>query len=116
MPVRFKNVALGLGSDGRLLGIATSIFMWACRIIKSVVRRLGKVFRIGYYGRRDGLDCIWLVNSDGVYEQTLDHDFLFKHYEIVMLSDESSLYGVRRPKLPPTRKPNGSKIRKSRSR
>ena len=83
---------------------------------KSVVRRLGKVFRIGYYGRRDGLDCIWLVNSDGVYEQTLDHDFLFKHYEIVMLSDESSLYGVRRPKLPPTRKPNGSKIRKSRSR
>jgi hypothetical protein len=31
---------------------------------------VGRQFRIGYYSRQDGLDCIWLVNENGGYEQT----------------------------------------------
>ena len=27
--------------------------------------RIGRRFRIGYYSRQDGLDCIWLVNEKG---------------------------------------------------
>jgi len=68
----------------------------------------GKVFRIGYYGRKDGLDCVWLVDESGEYEQTTDHDFLFKYFDIIMISDETDLYGVNRPKLPAIRKATGS--------
>ncbi len=81
---------------------------------KSVVQRTtadrarkkdhGRVFRIGYYGEQDGLDCIWLVNDLGEYEQTTDHDCLFDHYDIIMISDETDLYGKKRPKLPPIRR------------
>src|SRR6266849_7716144 len=39
-------------------------------------KNVGRRFRIGYYSRMDGLDCIWLVNEEGKYEQTIDHDFL----------------------------------------
>jgi hypothetical protein len=68
-------------------------------------RDLGRVFRVGYYGQLDGLDCVWLVNESGEYEQTTDHDCLFKHFEIIVTSDEKSLYGRKRPKLPAVRKP-----------
>src|SRR5436305_13757130 len=63
-----------------------------------------KIFRIGYYGQNDGLDCIWLVNDDGVYEQTTTHDYLFRHYDILMISAERSLYGRNCAKIPPIRK------------
>jgi hypothetical protein len=64
----------------------------------------GRVFRIGYYGEQDGLDCIWLVNDLGEYEQTTDHSQLFGDFDIIMISDETDLYGNNRPKLPVTRK------------
>jgi hypothetical protein len=47
----------------------------------------------------DGLDCIWLVNEQGEYEQTIDHDFLTKFFEIESVSRERSLYGKNRPPL-----------------
>lgn len=60
-------------------------------------KNVGRRFRIGYYSKMDGLDCIWLVNEQGHYEQTIDHDFLKKFFEIESVSRERSLYGKNRP-------------------
>jgi hypothetical protein len=60
-----------------------------------------KRFRVGYYSWQDGLDCIWLVNDDGEYQETIDHEFLNKFFEIELLSKERSLYGKNRPRLAP---------------
>ncbi len=62
-------------------------------------KNVGRRFRIGYYGMMDGLDCIWLVNEQGKYEQTIDHDFLLEHFEIESISKERSLYGRKRPQF-----------------
>jgi len=55
---------------------------------------VGRQFRVGYYSRKDGLDCIWLVNENGEYEQTTDRDFLVKYFEIERLSQGKNFYGV----------------------
>jgi hypothetical protein len=55
---------------------------------------LGRQFRVGYYSRKDGLDCIWLVNENGKYEQATDRDFLLKYFQIECLSRERNFYGV----------------------
>jgi hypothetical protein len=60
-------------------------------------KNVGRRFRVGYYSKNDGLDCIWLVNEQGEYEQTIDHDFLKKYFEIESISRERSLYGRNRP-------------------
>jgi hypothetical protein len=70
-----------------------------CSVI-SVRRRAGKlkagqVFRVGYYSRMDGLDCIWLVDKTGSYRQTIDHEFLNRFFEIQSVAKERSLYGGR---------------------
>ena len=62
-------------------------------------KHVGRRFRVGYYSRKDGLDCIWLVNEDGEYEQTTDRDFLLKYFEIEQLSDERNFYGVGKRRL-----------------
>ena len=54
---------------------------------------LGRQFRVGYYSRKDGLDCIWLVNENGKYEQTTDRTFLLKYFDVERLSQETNLYG-----------------------
>jgi hypothetical protein len=51
----------------------------------------------------DGLDCIWLVNDKGEYEQTIDHDFLKKYFEVESASRERSLYGRNRRPFGPTK-------------
>jgi HEAT repeats len=61
-------------------------------------RDIGRRFRVGYYSRKDGLDCIWLVNEDGEYEQTTDRKFLLKYFEIEYLSQEKNLFGRGRPR------------------
>ena len=60
---------------------------------------VGRRFRIGYYSQMDGLDCIWLVNDKGEYEQTLDHEALARFFEIESISRERSRYGRNRPKF-----------------
>ncbi len=62
-------------------------------------KNVGRRFRIGYYSKSDDLDCIWLVNEQGEYEQTIDHDFLKKFFEIESVNRERSLYGKNRPPL-----------------
>jgi hypothetical protein len=71
--------------------------------LKKAVRRsdslneIGRLFRIGYYSRIDGLDYIWLIDENGDYAQTLDHAFLHSNFSIMSLSKERSLYGRGRP-------------------
>jgi hypothetical protein len=64
-------------------------------------KEVGRRFRIGYYSWMDGVDCIWLVNDEGKYERTIDHDFLQEYFEIEILSKEKSLYGRNRPQFQP---------------
>jgi hypothetical protein len=64
-------------------------------------QNLGRIFRVGYYSRNDGLDCIWLVNESGDYEQTIDHDFLFKYFDVIAVSDETDVHGDHRPQIQP---------------
>jgi hypothetical protein len=67
-------------------------------------KELGRVFRIGYYSRMDGLDCIWLVNDEGKYEQTTDHEFLYRYFDVIHFAKDTNWYGRRRPILPPFRR------------
>ena len=61
----------------------------------------GLVFRIGYYRKADGLDCVWLVDDQGEYGQTADQENIRKHFEILELSKEDDLFGVDRPVIKP---------------
>jgi hypothetical protein len=63
--------------------------------------KLGDTFRIGYYSKHDGTDCVWLVNAAGAYEQTWDQTSLEDYFDIVNISYETDIYGENRPKLEP---------------
>jgi len=62
---------------------------------------VGRIFRVGYYGKMDGLDCIWLVDEKGEYSQTIDHESLNRFFDIQYIAKERSLYGRGRPKFRP---------------
>jgi hypothetical protein len=66
-----------------------------------VEREIGRVFRIGYYRRQDGLEVIWLISAEGRYPQTTDGRFLSKYFEAVEMGDESDLYGLNNPEYGP---------------
>lgn len=67
-------------------------------------KHIGRVFRIGYYSPNDGLDCVWLVNDDGKYEQSTDHHFLYRYFDIISISDDLDLHGRSSPQIPPIRR------------
>ncbi len=72
------------------------------RVARSPWRgEVGRTFRVGYYSKMDGLDCIWLVNEKGKYDQTIDHECLNKFFEIQSIAKERSLYGRGRPQFLP---------------
>jgi hypothetical protein len=54
---------------------------------------VGRQFRIGYYSRNDGLDCIWLVNEKGEYEQTTNRALLLRYFSLERLSKGRNFYG-----------------------
>ncbi len=82
-----------------------SVVRVACKGGSSSLRKdNGRVFRVGYYSKTDGLDCVWLVNDEGHYEQTVDHEFLYRHFDVIHFADHSNWYGRRRPKIPPIRR------------
>jgi len=60
---------------------------------------VGRIFRIGYYSKNDGLDCIWLVDESGKYNQSIDHEYLHKFFAIESISKQRSLYGRGRPQF-----------------
>jgi hypothetical protein len=64
----------------------------------------GRVFRIGYYSRQDGLNCVWLVNETGEYEQTTDQKSIDEDFEVLKLSDETDMFGLHREVLGPVSK------------
>jgi hypothetical protein len=66
-------------------------------------KEIGRIFRIGYYSHNDGLDCIWLVNDDGKYEQTTDHKFLYRCFDIIHSAKDTNWYGRRRSRITPIR-------------
>ena len=72
---------------------------------------IGRPFRIGYYRRQDGLDCIWLVNEQGEYEQTTDRDALLRYFAIEKLTDERNYYGANKRKLGALRRKKANKRR-----
>jgi hypothetical protein len=57
----------------------------------------GRTFRVGYYSRQDGLDCIWLVNDEGKYEQTTNHEYLYRYFDVIHFAEHTNWYGRRRP-------------------
>lgn len=59
---------------------------------------IGRVFRIGYYSKQDGTDCIWLVNEKGEYEQTTSREYLLKYFEALEISNETEIFG--NPEIP----------------
>jgi hypothetical protein len=59
---------------------------------------------VGYYSRQDGLNCIWLVNESGEYEQTTDREALIRYFEIERLTDERNYYGIHKRRLGPLKK------------
>ena len=61
--------------------------------------QIGREFRIGYYSRKDGTNCVWLVNDAGEYEQTVDQSALLQHFEIVERSKERAIFGLNRPPI-----------------
>ncbi len=62
---------------------------------------IGDIWRVGYYRKRDGLKCIWLVDKDGVYARTADPEWVVDKFEVIKTSDEKSLYGQNRPPIGP---------------
>jgi hypothetical protein len=57
----------------------------------------GTIFRIGYYRKRDGLDCVWLVDDVGDYVQTADQESIRRHFTVLELSQDDDLFGTNRP-------------------
>jgi len=88
-----KNIHL------RRLLARVSVVLWEKRPRGYRGKSVGQKFWIGYYCWQDGLDCVWLVNENGKSEQTIDHDFLKRHFEIVKISKERILYGKGRPPI-----------------
>jgi hypothetical protein len=64
-------------------------------------KEVGRQFRIGYYSKMDGLDCILLVDEKGKYSQSIDHEYLNKFFDIQSIAKERSLYGRGRPQFSP---------------
>jgi len=82
-----------------------SVVRWARtdRAARRWKEDIGRIFRIGYYSRMDGLDCIWLVNDEGEYEQTLDHEFLYRYLDVIHFAKDTNWYGHKRPLVPAIR-------------
>ncbi len=62
-------------------------------------REVGQVYRLGYYCRHCGPTVVWLVDTNGEYNWTVDHDFIARFFEVVEESKERSLYGKNRATL-----------------
>jgi len=62
-------------------------------------KNIGREFRVGWYNRKNGLDCVWLVNEEGEYEQTTDRKFPLKYFDVEDWSGEKNLFGRRRGPL-----------------
>jgi hypothetical protein len=62
---------------------------------------MGRIYRIGYYSKQDGLDCVWLVDDDGTYREAVDQEMIKTHFKILELSNEIDIFGDDRPVIGP---------------
>jgi hypothetical protein len=85
-----RNVRLG-AYFGKVVSPLTVV-----KLLASWGNDQGRVFRVGYYSRQDGLNCVWLVNDKGEYEQTTDQHSIERDFEILKQSDELDLFGANR--------------------
>lgn len=61
---------------------------------------MGRIYRIGYYSRQDGLDRVWLVDDDGDYFGTVDQASIVSNFDVVYRSEEKDLFGSAREPIP----------------
>lgn len=61
----------------------------------------GRIFRIGYYSRLDGLNCVWLVNEAAGYEQATDQNSIKEDFTVLFRTSEIDHYGLKREILQP---------------
>jgi len=67
--------------------------------------KIGKICRVGYYSKLDGLEIIWLVDETGYYCETTDqHDFL-KYFTVIKPGPTDDFYGDNAPRLRKIAKP-----------
>jgi hypothetical protein len=59
----------------------------------------GEIWRVGYYSKQDGLECIWLVDKKGEYCWTADAKWISEVFEVVRASKEKDVFGLRRPQM-----------------
>jgi hypothetical protein len=59
----------------------------------------GEIRRVGYYSKKDGLDCIWLVDNNGNYNWTADIEFIKKHFIVFKKARNRSIYGFKKKPL-----------------
>ena len=57
----------------------------------------GQLYRVGYYRKSDGLDCVWLVDDKGDYCKSVDQEMIKTHFEVVTTSTVTDLFGVNGP-------------------
>jgi hypothetical protein len=57
----------------------------------------GRLFRVGYYRKRDGLDRVWLVDDAGNYCKSVDQEMIKTHFDVVTTSTVTDLFGVNSP-------------------
>ena len=70
----------------------------------------GEVWEVGYYCKSCGLNTIWLVNKNGKYAWTIDHEFLRKYFEVIEKSKIRNLYKPPRTSIKEWIDINGNKI------
>jgi hypothetical protein len=63
--------------------------------------RIGSIWEVGYYSRKDGLNEIWLVDDEGELIGSHDRETLLDYFQIDRLSDETDFYGDEIPPLGP---------------
>ena len=53
---------------------------------------IGQKWKVTYYSKQDGLDCIWMKDAQGNFE-TGTHAWINKYFEVIRVSSESSYFG-----------------------
>jgi len=62
---------------------------------------VGDTFRVGYYNKQDGLELVWLVDANGIYEQAWEQKSLLEYFEVIAQSEEPDIFGEDRKKIGP---------------
>lgn len=57
----------------------------------------GRLFRVGYWRKHDGLGRVWLVDHEGNYFKTVGQEMIKTHFEVVTESTVTDLFGLNSP-------------------